>query len=120
MKSLATLVILGLMAASAPAAEISSSTMASIGLPGFAKMSQADAKGVRGKGYVIAISGSSTANFLGAAGSTNAYSASESGKSGSHAAAGSNGSFALGSLSIGSHTISLGVSAGGTSAVSIH
>ncbi len=120
MKSVATLVILGLMAASAPAAEISRGTLASIGLPGFAKMSQTDALGVRGKGYMLSVAGSSSASLFGAAGSNNAYSASESGRSGSHGANGSNSSYAAASIGIGSHALTLTVAAGGASAVSVH
>ena len=43
MKSFCTLVVLGLLASSASAADIPRSSLASIGLPGFVKMSQADA-----------------------------------------------------------------------------
>ena len=116
MKSLATLVILGLLAGSAPAAEISRSTLAEIGLPGFAKMAQADAVKVRGKGFVAAISGSSWASGPGA-GSTNSYSYSTNGHSAG--AAGSNSSYYSVSSTIGTHTATFTVTAGGASAISI-
>ena len=57
MKSLCTMLVLGLLATSASAADIPRSALASIGLPGFVKMSQADAMNVRGKSYTIAVYG---------------------------------------------------------------
>jgi hypothetical protein len=116
MKSLAALMVLGLLAGSAPAAEISRSTLAEIGLPGFTKMSQANAMNVRGKGFVAAISGSSWAAVSGA-GSTNAYSYSTHGHS--SGASGSNSSYAAASVTFGTHTATFGFSAGGASAISI-
>lgn len=116
MKSFAALVILGLLAGSAPAAEISRSTLAEIGLPGFTKMAQADAIKVRGKGFVAAISGSSWASGPGA-GSTNSYSYSTNGHSAG--ASGSNSSYYSTAVTFGSHSASITVTAGGASAISI-
>ena len=116
MKSLAALVILGLLAGSAPAAEISRSTLAEIGLPGFAKMAQADAVKVRGKGFVAAISGSSWASGPGA-GSTNSYSYSTNGHSAG--ASGTNNSYYTSSATIGHFSASVTVSAGGSSSIAI-
>jgi hypothetical protein len=128
MKSLATLVVLGLLAGSASAAEISRSTLAEIGLPGFAKMSQSAAMNVRGKSYHASpnvgfggISGSSYAsssNSNSTAHSSNSYGYSVFGTH-SISVAGNNASYATTSVSIGNFTISSGAAAGGSSALVI-
>ncbi len=131
MKSLCTLVVLALVASSASAADISRSSLASIGLPGFVKMSDSAAMAVRGKGYTVVVAGSSTANgAFGSGHASNSYygSLSNSG-AGSHGASGSNGSFVVAGLAVGATSnsgaggaiaIGLGSVAGGASSVSVH
>jgi hypothetical protein len=95
MKSLCTLVVLGLLASSASAADIPRSALASIGLPGFVKMSQADAMTVRGKYYTIGVYGSAVANGPHGSSSTNAYYITGGGNGSHSSATGSVQSFAF-------------------------
>jgi hypothetical protein len=126
MKSLCTLVVLGLLAGSASAADIPQSALASIGLPGFVKMSQADAMNVRGKSYTIGVFGSAVANGPHGSSSTNGYYITGSGHGGHSTATGSVLSFAFsggGSVSsTGLPTIVAGFGsiAGGGATASIH
>ena len=126
MKSFCTLVVLGLLASSASAADIPRSALASIGLPGFVKMSQADAMTVRGKYYTIGVSGSAVANGPHGSSSTNAYYATGGGNGYHASATGNVASFAIGGAgsvsSSGAPTIvsGFGTISGGGASVSIH
>lgn len=113
MKSLVSMVVLGLMASSASAADvqISRSALASVGLPGFVKMSDVDAMSVRGKGYTVVVSGISIASASHAV-SINGFAASSSGSANSVKASGLAASVAV------SHTGS--AFAAGVSSVSVH
>jgi hypothetical protein len=125
MKSFCTMIVLGLLASSASAADIPQSALASIGLPGFVKMSQADAMTVRGKYYTIGVYGSAVANGPHGSSSTNAYYATGGGNGYHSSATGSVQSFAFsgsGYISSGVPTIvsGFGSIAGGGATASIH
>jgi hypothetical protein len=115
MKSLVSMVVLGLLASSASAADvqISRSALAAIGLPGFVKMSDANAMAVRGKSYTVTSSGVGIAtaplNI-----SVNGYHAASSGTANSGGASGYNLSVAI------SPVFGSSAFAGGTSTVTVH
>ncbi|HEX4145798.1 MAG TPA: hypothetical protein VHY91_19995 [Pirellulales bacterium] len=126
MKSFCTLVVLGLLASSASAADIPQSALASIGLPGFVKMSQADAMTVRGKYYTIGVYGSSVANGPHGGSSTNGFYITGGGNGGHSSATGTSFSFSFsGGGSVSSSGVPTIVSgfgsiAGGGASASIH
>ena len=114
MKSLVSMVVLGLLASSASAADvqISRGALAAIGLPGFVKMSDANAMAVRGKSYTATASGVGIATAPLTI-SVNGYYASSSGSGSSGGASGYNVSVAV------SHVVGSAF-AGGTSTVTVH
>ena len=120
---LAAAVVLSALVASASAAEVSKSTLSSMGLAGMQQLSDNDGLTIRGKGTSASVWGQGTANFEGQT-STNGYEAFARHRHSSSSAQGKNVSFAgIAQVKYNSYGLSvratLGV-AGGFSSASAH